>query len=102
MAINHKPPFTQYSSVASLKQAEGADTAYRTIKSDQKTKQMGVPSEKIFDKKEPIEKKTNIYLNEDFSESKRNPIKDFLAVKIEKNGMSFNDIKSEIKPEKKR
>lgn len=61
---------------------------------------MGVPSGKIFDKKEPIEKKTNIFLNEDFSESKVKPNKGFRAIKIEKNGMSFNDIQAEIKPEK--
>ena len=97
---SQKPPFTQYSSVASLKQAEGADTAYRTIKFNQKTKQMGVPSEKIFDKKESVKTQKPVYLNNDFKEVGTKPNVGYRADKIIENGITRYDIKDTLKKEK--
>jgi hypothetical protein len=92
--------FTQYSSVAALKEAEGADTPFRTMQFDQKTKQMGLPSDKIFDEKKSVKTQKPVYLSNDFKEVGTKPNVGYRADKIIENGITRYDIKDTLKKEK--
>ena len=92
--------FKQYSSVAALKQAEGANTSYRTMQFDQKSKEMGLPSEKIFDEKKSVKTQNPVYLSNDFKETSTKPTTGYRADKIIENGVTRYDIKETIKKEK--
>ena len=80
--------FKQYSSVAALKQAEGANTSYRTMQFDQKSKEMGLPSEKIFDEKKSVKTQKPVYLSNDFKETSTKPTTGYRADKIIEIGVT--------------